>query len=151
MTGWRLEVYDLREFYDVAGGDLLVKVREDIKNLLRGGDAENAHLLTQTKPSIFNPLEQLHAYMNQIPYLTSQQARLLEEIITSITTLVSTPIKTGKYTLKTDYMSLKLRLARETARMLTQRLAPIRAYIPIDGPKGIDRVAWTLMVSDTSL
>jgi hypothetical protein len=47
-------------------------------------------------------------------------------------------------------MRLKLKQAKETARILTQSLIPAQAYIPTDGQKGLDRISWALIANLTT-
>jgi hypothetical protein len=149
LVGRRLDIYDLRGFYVAAGEDILGKVREDIKSIERGG-VENAHMVVERQPNPYNPLQHLHIYLNITPYLTSQQLHLLENIATSIAALTITPTIRKGYTDKVGYMRLKLKQAKETARILTQSLIPAQAYIPTDGPKGLDRISWALIANLTT-
>jgi hypothetical protein len=150
LVGRRLDIYDLRGFYEAAGEDILGKVREDIKSIERGGGVENAHMVVERQPNPYNPLQHLHIYLNITPYLTSQQLHLLENIATSIAALTITPTIRKGYTDKVGYMRLKLKQAKETARILTQSLIPAQAYIPTDGPKGLDRISWALIANLTT-
>jgi hypothetical protein len=150
LVGRRLDIYDLRGFYEAAGEDILGKVREDIKSIERGGGVENAHIVVERQPSPYNPLQHLHIYLNITPYLTSQQLHLLENIATSIAALTITPTIRKGYTDRVEYMRLKLRQAKETVRILTLCLIPVQAYIPTGGPKGLDRLSWALIASLTT-
>jgi hypothetical protein len=149
LAGRRLVSYDLRDFYEAAGGELLAKLRGDIASMERGGEPEHANELLEKKTSPFNILEELHAYLSQTPYLTAKQVRLLENLTISATALSSTlpKLQDRRYVDKVDYMVMKRKMSWEISRILTSNLAPVQAYTPKSGPTGIDRLAWAIMLT----
>jgi hypothetical protein len=151
VVGGRLDIYNVRPFCEAVGGELLEKVRADVKAIRNGGDAENAYAVTWSETDPLSPLAQLHIYLNTAPYLTQQKLDLLEYLATSMIALTTTYVRTEGHTDRMGYMRLKLRQARESAKTLTQHLLPVNAYIPAGGPKGLEKIAWAFIAHMTGV
>jgi hypothetical protein len=151
VVGGRLDIYNVRPFCEAVGGELLEKVRADVKAIRNGGDAENAYAVTWSETDPLSPLAQLHIYLNAAPYLTQQKLDLLEDLATSMITITTTYVRTEGHTDRMGYMTLKLRQAKESARTLIQHLLPVNAYVPVGGPKGLEKIAWTLIAHMTGV
>jgi hypothetical protein len=80
----------------------------------------------------------LQLYINASPYLTQRQLNLLERMAALIVTLTITPARGAKD--RMNYMTTKVRKAREMAGILTRQLIPVQAYILTGGPKSLERL-----------
>lgn len=149
LAGGAVHTYDLWGFYEARGGDFLENVRQEVRRITSGKGVEEPHFLLKGESDPMKPLSMLQLYINASPYLTKRQLNLLERMAALIVMLTITPARGAKD--RVDYMTAKVRKAREMAGVLTRQLIPVQAYIPTGGPKSLERVTWAVMVRHTLL